>query len=210
MPHTKESPDSPLYYVLSTLFVTSLLLANITAGKMANLFGLTLPAAVVFFPITYILGDVLTEARVLRAVEDAEREGPEREEGARQSEASAHRVSTDDETLRSEPDIFSPTERQEFRALVKQFQRTDFSYPYSDDPRARRDGEKQVAEAKAAFDRFAYDCFRTPAAVGRCCVDQVDTGIQGCLYGGNRLAVINVAVCGAAHRPGAQGNNRYF
>ena len=61
MPHTKESPDSPLYYVLSTLFVTSLLLANITAGKMANLFGLTLPAAVVFFPITYILGDVLTE-----------------------------------------------------------------------------------------------------------------------------------------------------
>lgn len=101
------------------------------------------------------LGDVLTEARVLRAVEEVEREGPEREEGARQSEASAHRVSADNETLRSEPDIFSPTERQEFRALVKQFQRTDFSYPYSDDPRARRDGEKQVAEAKAAFDRFA-------------------------------------------------------
>lgn len=101
------------------------------------------------------LGDVLTEARVLRAVEEVEREGPEREEGARQSEASAHRVSADNETLRSEPDIFSPTERQEFRALVKQFQRTDFSYPYSDDPRARRDGEKQVAEAKEVFDRFA-------------------------------------------------------
>lgn len=61
MLHTKESPDSPLYFVLSTLFVTSLLLSNITAGKMADLFGLTLPAAVVFFPITYILGDVLTE-----------------------------------------------------------------------------------------------------------------------------------------------------
>lgn len=58
---TKNSPDSPLYYVLSTLFVTSLLLSNITAGKMASLLGLTLPAAVVFFPITYILGDVLTE-----------------------------------------------------------------------------------------------------------------------------------------------------
>ncbi|NLW60014.1 MAG: queuosine precursor transporter [Firmicutes bacterium] len=58
---TKEVPDSPLYHLLSTLFVTSLLLANITAGKMAHLFGLTLPAAVVFFPITYILGDVLTE-----------------------------------------------------------------------------------------------------------------------------------------------------
>ncbi|NLM37964.1 MAG: queuosine precursor transporter [Firmicutes bacterium] len=56
-----NSTDSPLYYILSTLFVTSLLLSNITAGKMASLFGLTLPAAVVFFPIAYILGDVLTE-----------------------------------------------------------------------------------------------------------------------------------------------------
>ncbi|HEY8391331.1 MAG TPA: queuosine precursor transporter [Capillibacterium sp.] len=52
---------SPLFFILSTFFITSLLLANITAGKMATLFGLTLPAAVVFFPITYILGDVLTE-----------------------------------------------------------------------------------------------------------------------------------------------------
>jgi uncharacterized integral membrane protein (TIGR00697 family) len=47
--------------LISTFFITSLLLANITAGKMTILFGLTLPAAVVFFPITYILGDVLTE-----------------------------------------------------------------------------------------------------------------------------------------------------
>ena len=52
---------SPLYLLISTFFITSLLLANITAGKMTILFGLTLPAAVVFFPITYILGDVLTE-----------------------------------------------------------------------------------------------------------------------------------------------------
>ncbi|WP_232831704.1 relaxase/mobilization nuclease domain-containing protein [Pseudogemmobacter bohemicus] len=101
------------------------------------------------------LGDVLTEARVLRAVEEVEREGPEREEGARRSEISAHRVSADNVAARSEPDIFDPAERQEFRALVSQFTRTDFSYPYSDDPRARRDGEKQVAEAKEAFDRFA-------------------------------------------------------
>ena len=101
------------------------------------------------------LGDVLTEARVLRAVEDVEREEPEREEGARLSDGAANRVSTDNVAARSEPDIFSPAERQEFRALVSQFQRTDFSYPYSDDPRARRDGEKQVAEAKVAFDRFA-------------------------------------------------------
>ena len=101
------------------------------------------------------LGDVLTEARVLRAVEDVEREEPEREEGARLSDGAANRVSTDNVAARSEPDIFSPAERQEFRALTEQFRRTDFSYPYSDDPRARCDGEKQVAEAKVAFDRFA-------------------------------------------------------
>lgn len=52
---------SPLYFILSTFFIISLLLSNITAGKMTVLFGLTLPAAVVFFPLTYILGDVLTE-----------------------------------------------------------------------------------------------------------------------------------------------------
>src|SRR5690606_25344359 len=58
---TKEVPDSPMYHLLSTHFVTSLHLANLTAGKMEPLFGLTLLAAGVCLPITYILGDVLTE-----------------------------------------------------------------------------------------------------------------------------------------------------
>jgi uncharacterized integral membrane protein (TIGR00697 family) len=52
---------SPLFLVLACFFVTTLLLANIIAGKMANFFGITLPAAVILFPLTYIFGDVLTE-----------------------------------------------------------------------------------------------------------------------------------------------------
>ena len=102
------------------------------------------------------LGDVLTEARVLRAVEQVEREEPERENRARASDRAVHRAEVDNAAGGGrEPDIYSPAERQEFRALVYQFERTDFSYSYSDDPRARRAGEKGVAEATVAFDRFA-------------------------------------------------------
>lgn len=52
---------SPLFLILSGFFITSLLVSNIIAGKLANFFGLTLPAAVILFPLTYIFGDVLTE-----------------------------------------------------------------------------------------------------------------------------------------------------
>lgn len=47
---------------IGVLYVTCLLLSNITAGKMwAVTADITLPAAVVLFPVTYILGDVFTE-----------------------------------------------------------------------------------------------------------------------------------------------------
>ncbi len=52
---------SPLFVVLTTLFVTTLLVSNVIAGKLISVFGAVLPAAVVLFPITYIFGDVLTE-----------------------------------------------------------------------------------------------------------------------------------------------------
>lgn len=52
---------SPLFLVLASAFVTFLLISNIIAGKLALFFGITLPAAVILFPLTYILGDVLTE-----------------------------------------------------------------------------------------------------------------------------------------------------
>ena len=49
------------FIVLVALFVTCLIAANITAVKLVSLFGLLLPAAIVIFPVSYILGDVLTE-----------------------------------------------------------------------------------------------------------------------------------------------------
>ncbi len=49
------------FIVLVALFITCLIAANITAVKFVSLFGLLLPAAIVIFPVSYILGDVLTE-----------------------------------------------------------------------------------------------------------------------------------------------------
>ncbi len=46
---------------ITALFVTTLIISNIIAVKMVDIFGLFLPAAVILFPITYIIGDILTE-----------------------------------------------------------------------------------------------------------------------------------------------------
>ena len=49
------------FITLVALFITCLIAANITAVKLVSLFGLLLPAAIVIFPVSYIVGDVLTE-----------------------------------------------------------------------------------------------------------------------------------------------------
>ncbi|MEZ4865683.1 MAG: queuosine precursor transporter [Caldilineaceae bacterium] len=49
------------YDVAVALFVASLLTANIIAVKLIQIGPLILPAGVVIFPVSYILGDVLTE-----------------------------------------------------------------------------------------------------------------------------------------------------
>jgi len=46
---------------VTAMFVTVLIISNIVAVKLVDIFGLVLPAAVVLFPIAYIFGDVLTE-----------------------------------------------------------------------------------------------------------------------------------------------------
>ncbi len=46
---------------ISALFVTTLIVSNIIAVKVATIAGLFLPAAVILFPIAYLFGDVLTE-----------------------------------------------------------------------------------------------------------------------------------------------------
>lgn len=54
-------PSSPRFNLITAVFVTCLLIANIIAVKLVNIFGLILPAAVIIFPVSYIFGDVLTE-----------------------------------------------------------------------------------------------------------------------------------------------------
>ena len=51
-----------LYMYIGIAFVSCLLLSNLVAGKMwAVTDDITLPGAVILFPVTYILGDVITE-----------------------------------------------------------------------------------------------------------------------------------------------------
>lgn len=52
---------SSWFVFIVAFFITSLITANITAVKLVNLFGFVLPAAILIFPLSYIVGDVLTE-----------------------------------------------------------------------------------------------------------------------------------------------------
>jgi len=57
-----EKDVSKLFMCIGIIFVTCLLLSNLIAGKMwAVTADITLPAAVILFPLTYIIGDVFTE-----------------------------------------------------------------------------------------------------------------------------------------------------
>jgi uncharacterized integral membrane protein (TIGR00697 family) len=49
------------FLMLTAMFVTCLITANIIAVKLVTIGGLLLPAAVIIFPISYIIGDILTE-----------------------------------------------------------------------------------------------------------------------------------------------------
>ena len=95
------------------------------------------------------LGDVLTDVRVLRAPTEVD-------EADDAEEVLGERLTTPGGDLaQGGPDIFASSERQEFRALVAQFRRTDSDHPFSDDPSVRRAGAVEVEEARAAFDAYA-------------------------------------------------------
>ena len=49
------------YTFITALFVVTLVISNIIAVKLVHIFGLFLPAAVILFPVAYIVGDILTE-----------------------------------------------------------------------------------------------------------------------------------------------------
>ena len=57
-----DTSYSRWFVVVATLFVTALITANIVAVKLVDIGGIIVPAGTVtLFPISYILGDVLTE-----------------------------------------------------------------------------------------------------------------------------------------------------
>jgi uncharacterized integral membrane protein (TIGR00697 family) len=62
-----ESRYSPFFVAVATLFVTCLLVSNVIAVKLVMVRGLVLPAAIVIFPVSYLLADVLTEVYGYRA-----------------------------------------------------------------------------------------------------------------------------------------------
>ncbi len=95
------------------------------------------------------LGDTLTDARILRAIDDVDE--------TEDAEVSlAERLTPLGRDLADKrPDVFAPSERQDFQQLVAQFRRTDFDHPFSDDPSVRRAGAVEVEEARAAFNAYA-------------------------------------------------------
>lgn len=58
---------SPLFVAVAAFFVTALVVANIIAVKLVELGGHVFPAGLVIFPLSYLLGDVLTEVYGFRA-----------------------------------------------------------------------------------------------------------------------------------------------
>ena len=61
IPSQTNAGYSHYFIFVVALFITCLITANIIAVKLIAVFGLVLPAAIIVFPISYILGDVLTE-----------------------------------------------------------------------------------------------------------------------------------------------------
>lgn len=53
--------DSKYLRLITGLFVTILVLSNIIGGKMVMIMGVSFSAVLIVFPISYIIGDVLTE-----------------------------------------------------------------------------------------------------------------------------------------------------
>ena len=58
---TAPARHSNWFLLVAALFVTCLIVSNIIAVKVIDVAGMILPAAIIIFPISYILGDVLTE-----------------------------------------------------------------------------------------------------------------------------------------------------
>ena len=60
-PGSDSNSFSRWFVLVTAVFITSLLTANVIAVKLTSIGGLILPAGVIIFPVSYIVGDVLTE-----------------------------------------------------------------------------------------------------------------------------------------------------
>ncbi len=56
-----ETRFSQRFIVVTAIFITCLITANIIAVKLIAISWLNLPAAIIIFPLSYIFGDILTE-----------------------------------------------------------------------------------------------------------------------------------------------------
>lgn len=52
---------SSWFVIVVAIFITCLITANIIAVKLIGVFGVVIPAGTIIFPVSYIVGDVLTE-----------------------------------------------------------------------------------------------------------------------------------------------------
>jgi len=60
-PKGKASGYSAWFVLIVSIFITCLITSNLIAVKLFSVLSLVLPAAIIIFPISYIVGDVLTE-----------------------------------------------------------------------------------------------------------------------------------------------------
>jgi uncharacterized integral membrane protein (TIGR00697 family) len=64
---TAITPRSWRFVALAAFFVTALVVSNIIAVKLVQVSGRVFPAGLVVFPLSYLIGDVLTEVYGFRA-----------------------------------------------------------------------------------------------------------------------------------------------
>jgi uncharacterized integral membrane protein (TIGR00697 family) len=60
-PAPVEGRYSHYFVLIVAAFITCLITSNVTAVKLVGVLGLVVPAAIIIFPISYVIGDVLTE-----------------------------------------------------------------------------------------------------------------------------------------------------
>lgn len=57
----KQQYYSSTFLFIAVIFISCILISNILASKIISIFGVSMTGGVLVFPITYILGDVITE-----------------------------------------------------------------------------------------------------------------------------------------------------